>query len=210
MQAVAAGDTLIYTVNYQNISGSTLSNAVLNVVLPSNVVYKQSSQGLLTTNNTVAVTLGTLAPTAQGTMTIMGTVAPNVTNGNTLVAQATLAFTTPGGAQDSAIAYDLDNVGNINTNNLAGLALFGVGFFPSSLLGWILLLGIILVLILIARYYYHRANAQRMAAVGPAPIHQYYAAPAPQQPVQPVYQQQMPPQQPPMNTGTYQGDHLPH
>ena len=84
----------------------------------------------------------------------------------------------------------------MNGVGLAGLAFFGAGFFPTTFLGWVLLLGLILLLILIARYYYHRANAQRMATQ--PVVHQYYGAP--QAPAQ---------QQAPQN-GSYQGDHLPH
>ena len=197
-QTVAPGDAITYTVNYQNISKSTLSNAVLNVILPAGVTFKQASQGMLTTNNTVAAALGTLAPDAQGTITIMAVADMNVVNGNNLVTTATLAFTAPSKAQDSAIAYVLNSVGTpvMNGVGLAGLAFFGAGFFPTTFLGWVLLLGLILLLILIARYYYHRANAQRMATQ--PVVHQYYGAP--QAPAQ---------QQAPQN-GSYQGDHLPH
>ena len=194
---IAPGDTITYTVTYQNISGVTLSNAILNVILPTGVVFRQASQGLLTTNNTVAATLGTMLPNAQGTITITA-VAPTTVTNNNLVTTATIAFTTPSKAQDSAIAYVLNTVGS--QNNLAGLALFGAGFFPTSLLGWILLLGILLILILIARYYYHRTYAQRLVAVAPAANNHYYAAPAPVQPNM---------NQPHADQG-YQGDHLPH
>ncbi|MEI8130314.1 MAG: hypothetical protein WCG55_02300 [bacterium] len=197
-QTVAPGDAITYTVMYQNISKSTLSNAVLNVILPTGVTFKQASQGMLTTNNTVAAALGTLAPNAQGTITIMAVADANVTNGNNLVTTATLAFTAPSKAQDSAIAYVLNNVGTpvMNGVGLAGLAFFGAGFFPTTFLGWVLLLGLILLLILIARYYYHRANAQRMATQ--PVVHQYYGAP------------QAPSQQQAPQNGGYQGDHLPH
>lgn len=164
VQSVIPGDTLSYVVTYQNISGVTLSNVVINVILPTGVTFRQASQGLLTTNNTVATTVGTLLPAALGTFTIQVLTNPTIIPGNTLVTTATAAFTLPTSAQDSAIAYDLDNVVSFQ-NNLAGLALFGAGFFPTSLLGWILLLGLLLVLILIARYFYHRANAERMAPV---------------------------------------------
>jgi uncharacterized repeat protein (TIGR01451 family) len=213
-QNIAPGDIITYTVTYQNISGSTLTNAILNVILPTGVVFRQASQGLLTTNNTVAATLGTLTPNAQGTITITA-VAPTSITTNNLVTTATIAFTAPSKAQDSAIAYVLNTLGS-NQNNLAGLALFGAGFFPTSFLGWILLLGILLILILIARYFYHRTYVNTM----PAPVNHYYGAPAPTQPMQgqpqqPQMMNQQPPmnQQAPMNNGYqqgYQGDHLPH
>jgi len=120
---------------------------------------------LLTTNNTVAVSVGTLLPVAQGTFTIQAVTNNSIAPGSNFVTTATAAFTLPTNAQDSAVAYVLNSVVAQN-NNLAGLALFGYGFFPTTLFGWILLLGLLLLLILIGRYYYHRANAH-MAATTP-------------------------------------------
>ena len=61
-QTVAPGDAITYTVNYQNISKSTLSNAVLNVILPTGVTFKQASQGMLTTNNNPLANISFLRP----------------------------------------------------------------------------------------------------------------------------------------------------
>ena len=190
-QSILPGDSLSYVVTYQNISGLTLSNVVINVILPTGVTFRQSSEGVLTTNNTVAVSVGQLLPTAQGTFTIQAATDVNIVPGNNFVTTATAAFTLPSSAQDSAVAYVLNNV--VTQNQLAGLALFGYGFFPTTLLGWILLLGLLLLLILIARYFYHRANAQRMAT---APVtHVHYETPAA-------------PSSPAMHG--YNGDNLPH
>jgi uncharacterized repeat protein (TIGR01451 family) len=157
LQNVAPGDTITYLIHYKNISTATLSNVVLNVILPSDVTFTQSTQGVLTTNNTVAVALGTLSREEEGTITIQGVVSPTANPGSSLIATATLAFTTPSNGQDSAIAYALNTV-SVRQSSLAGLALFGYGFFPSTLLGWILLLGILILIILIARHYYYRGR----------------------------------------------------
>ncbi len=154
-QVVYAGDTITYYVHYKNISNVSLTNAVLNVVLPVDVAFKQTTLGVLTTNNTVAASLGTLAPGQEGAITIAVETSPTAVAGTTLVATATLAFTTPSGAQDSAVAYALTTIGT-RTSSLAGLALFGYGFFPTTLIGWIILLGLIVIIILIARHYYYR------------------------------------------------------
>jgi len=151
-QNVLAGDILNYTITYKNISSSTLSNAMINVVLPNGVTYKGSSQGMPTTNNTIVITLGSLAAGATGFVNVQAVVDSSVVAGNNLLATATLTFGTPSGAQDTAIAYYLNTVGSTNSNNLAGFA-FGAGFFPTTFLGWILLLGIIIIIILVARHY---------------------------------------------------------
>ena len=175
-QTILPGDSLNYVVTYQNISGLTLNNVVINVILPTGVTFRQSSQGVLTTNNTVADTIGSLLPAQQGTFTISAVTDATIVPGNNFVTTATAAFTLPSSAQDSAVAYVLNTVSS--QNNLAGLALFGYGFFPTTLLGWVLLLGLLLMLILIARYYYHRANAQRLAAT-PSVTHVHYDSSAP-------------------------------
>ena len=164
-QNVAPGDLIDYTINYKNISSSTLSNAMINVVLPNGITYKGSSQGMPTTNNTVVVTLGSLTPGATGFVNVQATVDSDVVVGNNLLATATLTFSLPSGAQDTAIAYYMNTVALTNSNNLAGFA-FGAGFFPTTLLGWILLLGLIIIIILIARHYSILSrNAQNNKAV---------------------------------------------
>ena len=169
MQNVAPGDTITYTVHYKNISTATLSNVMLNVILPTDVTFTQSTAGVVTTNNTVAASIGTLISGQEGVVMIQGIVNPSATPGNTLIATATLSFTTPSFGQDSAVAYALNTISS--RNSLAGLALFGYGFFPQTLLGWILLLGVILLIILIARYFYHRPTQNVTIHNGPQSPH---------------------------------------
>ncbi len=179
VQTVNPGNSLLYTVKYKNISNTILSNAILNIVLPQGVIFRQASQGVLTTNNTIAVNVGTIRPgDDEATITVMAESNTNINPGDSLVATATLAFTLPSKAQDTAIAYDIDTV--VFQNSLAGLALFGTGFFPNSLFGWIILLLLILILVLIARYFYHRGNAQRMA---PQPMTHVHYDTAPRSPM---------------------------
>ena len=157
-QNVTPGDTISYTINYKNISSSTLSNATINVVLPKGVTFKGSTQGMSTTDNTIVATLGSLEKGAQGFINVQASVDSDVVSGNNLLATATLTFTTPSGATDSAVAYYMNTVNIMNTQ---GAFAFGAGFFPSTLLGWILLLAIIIILILLARHYSIMARNMR-------------------------------------------------
>lgn len=50
-------------------------------------------------------------------------------------------------------AEEIAPIEDMDRSNLGALAFFGYGFFPNSLLGWILLIVIILVIILVARRY---------------------------------------------------------
>ena len=83
----------------------------------------------------------------------------NTPTGETLVTNATLAYTLPDGTHDSAVGYVINHAGVENV--LAGFAL-GSGFFPSTIFGWLITVIIILTLILIAR----RIAKQKKAAHG--------------------------------------------
>lgn len=148
-QSVAMGDMIIYTINYKNITAKPLTNAVLNVILPEGVVFRQSTQGVLTTNNTVVANLGTINSLQEGTVVIQAYV-DTVMPGSTLVATSTVAFTAPSGAQDSAIAYAVNTVMQ-QRSNIANRTFFGFGFFPGTLLGWIILIAIIILLVILIR-----------------------------------------------------------
>lgn len=155
-QNITEGETITYEVIYRNISSTVLTDAVLEVVLPAGVTFKRSTLGVLTTNNTVAVVLGTLPRDASGNITIEG-VADRVRTGDSLIATATLAFTLPSTAQDTAVAYALNTVTNSGGDSfLTGLALFGVDFFPHTFLGWVLLIGLIILVIALARRLYDK------------------------------------------------------
>ena len=176
-QSVNSGGSISYFVTYQNNSKQTLSNAVLNVLLPSGVTFQQASQGMLTTNNTILATIGSLAPNQTGAVTISATASSTDNSNNNLSATATLSYTNSNNAQSSVVAYALNNVfpapqvqnnTNVNQNNtqnnnsnLAGLAIDGGGFFPTTLAGWVLIIAVILVLIYISRELFNKSkNAQ--------------------------------------------------
>ncbi len=166
---VKVGDTVPFTVTWKNISNSTLHNAVLKVTLPSNLVFAQASTGIYDLNtNALTALVGTLTPGQSGSMNVITTAKQSITGSNFVVTTATMAFTLPSGAQDEAIAYAFNTIGN--SNFLAGLALFGTGFFPDTVLGWLILLLIIAALIALARRMYYRRP------VGPPPPPSRYPA----------------------------------
>ena len=149
---VCVGDMINYTVTYQNISGNVLNNAVIQVVLPTDVDFQTATPGIFNkADHTVTLALGTLAPNQTSTMVISGAVTKSATNENLIVANATIAFTNSvNNSQESAIAYALNNTascqaaattGSTNdTSNVAGLALFSGGFWPTTLIGWLIVI----------------------------------------------------------------------
>ena len=147
-------DNIMYTVNYKNVSGGTLKNVVLNVTLSEDVTFSQASQGMFSdSSNSLQVPLGTLVKNQSGTVMLGGKIHCNAKDNDLIVATATMAFTTPSGAQDDAIAYAALTANRTN-GSLAGLALFGFGFFPTTLIGWLILILIILILVYVARRMY--------------------------------------------------------
>jgi hypothetical protein len=76
--------------------------------------------------------------------------------GDLIVAQANAGHEHPTliDAQVGTVpAYAINNVVN-NPNRLVGLALFGGAFFPTTFLGWLILLLVIIALVLLARKLY--------------------------------------------------------
>lgn len=158
------GNMVNYLVHYKNISGRRLDNAVLQVLLPTDVEFQSTNPGIYNaSDHTITLSIGTLAKEQEGTMNVVGLVSRSAINRNLIVASATIAFTDPSTtSQESAIAYGLGNTNNC-ANSLAGLALFGNGFWPTTLIGWLVLILVLLLLIYLATRLY-RNSRQSMAA----------------------------------------------
>ncbi len=154
---VYMGDIVDYTLIYKNISGKTLQNATLRVLFPQNINFRNSSIGDYSlADHALTIQLGTLIPNQTGTFYIQGVVANSARLGELLVTTASLVYTDPKGAQQEAIAYEMNRV-STSRNPLLGLAFFsGFGFFPDTLLGWLLLLLVIFALVYLARRLYTR------------------------------------------------------
>lgn len=145
---VFRGETVDYTVTYTNNTGKKLSNVLLNISLPQGFQLVQTTQGRMTSPSSIEITIGTLASGATGTVFLQATVGENVPLSETLVTNGTMSYTYPNGTRDSAIGYVLNHAGG--SAGLGGFAL-GSGFFPTTVLGWIFTILIILAIILIVR-----------------------------------------------------------
>lgn len=165
---VCVGDIVDYTIKYKNISGKSLDNMVIQVLLSQDVEYRNSSAGIYNSaDNTITLPLGTLVKNQEGEFYVTGVVLKSAADRDLVVATATAAFTNPSNkAQETATAYGLVNTSSCpNNSNLAGLALFSGDFWPTTLVGWLLLLLLILVLIYLASRIY-RERVYRKRAVG--------------------------------------------
>lgn len=148
------GDIVDYTVTYKNIGKTTLTNPLLQVILPQHVAYTNSSRGTYAMeSHTLNVQLETLTPNAEGVVYLQGRVISLPLNRAQIVTTALLNYTNPNGSQEDAMAYVLnrDDGANINTN-LTANALFAGGFFPTTLCGWLLLIIILILIALLIRW----------------------------------------------------------
>jgi hypothetical protein len=148
-------DNAEYTFFYKNISERAITDAVIQIALPADFGFSGSSAGIYNNvDNTLTINVGNLQPQQEQSVSVRGIVKESARDRDLLVATATMSFTNPyTSATESAVAYGLINTNNCQreTSSLAGLALFGNGFLPGTLLGWLLLFLIILGLILVSR-----------------------------------------------------------
>ncbi len=157
---MCVGGEMDYTVTYRNISSQTLQNAVLRITHPKELTFINSSRGdYEVVDRTVTISLGDIPAGGTGTLQVRARVNTTAVIGNLAVTTATVVYTnTTTRAQEDAIAYSLVTVSNDcpNLNNL-GASAFGIaGFFPKSLLGWLLLILVILALIVLGRQFYKK------------------------------------------------------
>ncbi len=142
-----------YDISYKNISGSEMKNVVVRVTLPKDFTFRRGTIGSFDTgDNTLTVLLGDLSRGEDGEFSLEA-ISGNSFDTDTVVTTAVLAYTKTNGAQEDVVDYAIQQTENVRSgNNLTGLALFGNGgFFPTSLLGWLLLIVIILAIIVIVR-----------------------------------------------------------
>ena len=154
------GDEFNYEIIYQNVSGKTLTNAVLEIRIPTELEYVKSTNGGTYSNNnrSLVYSLGTLNP-GQGGKLFVEVRALSIARGkDSVVTSLSLSYTNPDTlAQEEAIAYVIHNFGDCNVNGTA-LAFFGGAFLPTTLAGWLLLIILILALVLLARTVYERTR----------------------------------------------------
>ena len=156
-----SGDNLDYNFTYQNVSAKTINNVILQIILPSEISFAHSSAGSFDKDtNTITVNIGTLSPNQTGSMTVSGTMGTIAQGKDIVVVTGRMAYTHPtSGAQEEAIAYSITHPSTCRNNNgLGAAALFGTGFYPTTLFGWLLLILVILLLVFIAREVYTRAR----------------------------------------------------
>ena len=161
---IGVGDTIDYTVTYKNISKMKLTQPVLQVIAPRDIVLQNASRGTYSNEtNTLTVLLEDLMPGDEGTVYLQGVVNSISSRTSQIVTTAILVYTAPNKAQENAIAYVLNNPKDYN-NNLGAAAFFG-GIFNFGIIGWLLLLILIMMIILFSRSVYDRKTTTKTVTV---------------------------------------------
>ncbi len=144
---VDQNDTFTYTVRYQNGRTTSLRSTKIEVVLPDEYEFISSSADgeYNTKTNSVVYTLGRVAASTTKSFTIKAR-AIGESSGD-VKTSATIYF--EGG---SLTTSDRDSY-HSGAKSVLGASVFGVGFFPQTLTGWLLIIGLITLVIIIARRY---------------------------------------------------------
>jgi hypothetical protein len=127
------------------------------VVLPKELNYISTTAGYYSAeNNTVVVSVGNLFPSQEGSFVVSVRVLESATIGKVLVGTAHGIYTIErDGIQEEVFSYAKNEAVQAGTA-LAGTALFGAGFWPTTLIGWLLLLLVIFLILLALRYVLRR------------------------------------------------------
>jgi uncharacterized repeat protein (TIGR01451 family) len=159
------GDEINYTVTYQNIGNASITGLSLRLDLPYEVDYMFSNpNNPIRSGNTLIFNLGTLKANGQGTVTARVRVRDEIPAGTNLNFPAVLSYVDPSGFPQSVNANvsaqvwtepePETTIDETDGKVLLGANVFGAGFLPTNLFGWLLLLILILILILLAKYLY--------------------------------------------------------
>lgn len=155
---VERGNSVEYVVTYKNTSNRALKDVVLRVILPAELAFKDTNRGAFSEiDNTVVVPIGVVGVNEDGTVRVRADVSRTGEIGKTIVITADLVDTdTTTRAQEEIVAYSLNNICASSGVNQAAASFFGAGgFFPNTLIGWLLLVLVILALILVSRNFYN-------------------------------------------------------
>ena len=172
------GDIINYTISYQNIGTSAITDLVLRVNLPYEVNYLSSSPVNPSINgNSLTFSLGTLRANSQGVVTIKVQVRDNIPEGTYLNFPAVLSYIDPSGNPQSVNANVTAQVWSeslAEEDNGLVASVFGAGFFPENIFGWLLFLILLAVLILLLvftkSYVFGRSTAQNIARTTNRPL----------------------------------------
>ncbi len=150
---VYLGDNVEYFITYKNNTKKNFENTVITVQLPKEVIFDETNFGRLNKDNAVVFNINNLIASQVGSITIRGHINKESSGVSTIVTTAIMTYTVAGSTTEkNEIDFVTNNI--VDGSSLAAASLFGAGFMPTTLIGWIALLLVILVLIALIRHLY--------------------------------------------------------
>lgn len=146
-----------YVLTYKNTSTDVLRNGTITVTLPNDVTFASTSAGAYDmSRHVVTIPVNALTAGSTNTVNIAGVYSGTTKNKQSVheygSVSATYEYTygtnKPGTAR-TFIASPLNRCAD--TSLFAGLAFWGDGFWPATIIGWIILLFLVLLAILVVR-----------------------------------------------------------
>ena len=161
---VSVNDEIDYLVTFKNDTSRNFENAKITIQLPQQVDFTNSNFGKMGEDNTVVFDAGILVPSQVGSMTIKGKVNSKAGAQNVLVTTAIMSYNaTNSDLEKDEVAYVTNNV-LAGSTGLEANSLFGAKFLPSTLLGWLALIFVILGLAAVSRIIYKNSSIKRNRA----------------------------------------------
>lgn len=150
------GDEINYTIGYQNIGTASITSLAMRIDLPSEVEFISSNPNNPTmSGQTLVFNLGTLKANGQDAVTVKVKVRDNTPLGINLYFPATLSYVSAGQSQsvNSNVSAQVWSGEEATDGNVSlGANVFGAGFLPTNLFGWLLLIILMLLLLLLVKY----------------------------------------------------------
>lgn len=161
------GEDLEYNIRFDNVSTKTVTDTVLQVIIPSEMSFVKSNGGSFDADtNTLTVNVGTVNP-GESKDFIVRVKMNNTAKDRDFVLTARLMYTNPQtGAQEDVLGYSfLRGLVCNNTNLLGASAFFSGAFFPTTLFGWLILILLILLLVLVSRSLYEKTYKKKKTEI---------------------------------------------
>ncbi len=163
---VSAGDNIEYVVTYKNISSKKITDAVLRITMPKDVSFDKTSDGSYSdSDNAVTLKIDKLDAGETGKLTISGSVARGVKDGDVLTMTTVIVYPNPtSNIKENVMAYSLNKIVAKSGTSLTAASIFGDGsFLPTTLVGWLVLIAGIFALIYFGRKFYAQSQAPEPA-----------------------------------------------
>ncbi len=159
------GESVDYIVTYKNEGDKAVTDLVVKVTLPKQVIFERSSDGAFSTaDNTLTLSVSNLAAKETRTLFIQGRVANDAKDGDSALVVVSAKYTDPSTKKaEEAITYIVGQIVSAqHGNQLVAAALFGSNsFLPNTLFEWLLLVLVIGGLVFFGRKWYIDAHKKK-------------------------------------------------